>query len=220
MTLMRFLTSCTSSMAFSFDEPLVCMETGKKMRIPSKVPHLAHLLAAAWSAAAPACMAVMNVWVRIHVRHRHVPGWGCASFPGDQCCSIWSFAIVHESHWLLHCRNLSSFHYPSNHVIYLIAAQSRCIFGMLDHVTHEHQQFFNILMQARHSQYLTEWSYDGLVRQFESNRREWYCMQPVFRMWWCCQQKSCFVNFRLCSGDDFGFKVAHNKAIPNLLNVL
>ena len=55
---MRFPISCTSSIALSFREPPVSMETGKKMCEFSKVLYLAHLLITARSAAAPACMAV------------------------------------------------------------------------------------------------------------------------------------------------------------------
>ena len=57
-TVMRFPISCTSSIALSFHEPPISMETGKKMCEFSKVLYLAHLLIAARSAAAPACMAV------------------------------------------------------------------------------------------------------------------------------------------------------------------
>ena len=57
-TVMRFPISCTSSIALSFHEPPVSMETGKKMCEFSKVLYLANLLTAARSAAAPACMAV------------------------------------------------------------------------------------------------------------------------------------------------------------------
>ena len=55
---MRFPISCTSSIALSFHEPPVSIETGKKMCEFSKVLYLAHLLIAARSAAAPACMAL------------------------------------------------------------------------------------------------------------------------------------------------------------------
>ena len=57
-TVMCFPISCTSSIALSFHEPPVSMETGKKMCEFSKVLYLAHLSTAARSAAAPACMAV------------------------------------------------------------------------------------------------------------------------------------------------------------------
>ena len=57
-TVMRFPISCTSSIALSFHEPPISMETGKKMCEFSKVLYLAHLLIAARSAVAPACMAV------------------------------------------------------------------------------------------------------------------------------------------------------------------
>ena len=57
-TVMRFPISCTSSIALSFHEPPVSMETGKKMCEFSNVLYLAHLLIAARSAAAPACMVV------------------------------------------------------------------------------------------------------------------------------------------------------------------
>ena len=57
-TVMRFPISCTSSIALSFHEPPVSMETGKKMCEFSKVRYLAHLLIAARSAASPACMVV------------------------------------------------------------------------------------------------------------------------------------------------------------------
>ena len=55
---MRFPISCTSSIALSFHEPPVSVEMRKKMCEFSKVLYLAHLLIAARSAAAPACMAV------------------------------------------------------------------------------------------------------------------------------------------------------------------
>ena len=57
-TVMLFPISCTRSIALSFHEPPVSMETGKKMCEFSKVLYLVHLLIAARSAAAPAvsCM--------------------------------------------------------------------------------------------------------------------------------------------------------------------
>ena len=66
-TVMRFPISCTSSIALSFPEPPVSMETGKKMCEFSKVLYLAHLLIAARSAAASACMAVSCMYESAYV---------------------------------------------------------------------------------------------------------------------------------------------------------
>ena len=60
-TVMRFQISCTSSIALSFHEPSVSMETGKKMYEFSKILYLAHLLIAARSAVAAACLAVSGM---------------------------------------------------------------------------------------------------------------------------------------------------------------
>ena len=149
---MRFPISCTSSITLSFHEPPVSMETEKKMCVCVCFPK-----SRTWRI----CWQLLD-------RLRFLPVWMCHVSVSPHTCpaplhlslKVFLFGIginVVPAGRLPSCMsptgslismNLSTFHFPSNYVIHFDCGVDVSVhfFGMLDHVGHEHQQYFHIYL--------------------------------------------------------------------------